>query len=103
MKRKRTTIQEARQFLSGVDQSVAFYVSGGAKINSMEELASALVSMDDHTYKFHVDPDKNDFANWIRDVLKDQNLSKEIVRARNRTSAAKKVSSRIDLLKEMIG
>lgn len=102
MKRKRTTIQEAKQFLSGVEQSVAFYVKEGGAINSLEELASALVAMDDKTYGFHVDPDKNDFANWIRDVLKDQNLAKDIVRARNRLSAAKKVSSRVQLLKEMI-
>jgi|SRR3989344_3317858 len=102
MRRKRTTLQEAQQFLSGVEQSTAFYLKSGGIISSLEELALALVTIDDHTYKFHVDPDKNDFANWIRDVLKDQNLAKDIVRARNRISAAKKVSSRIDLLKDMI-
>lgn len=102
MKRKRTTIQEARQFLQGVDPSVAFYINGGGLVNSLEELAAALVSMEDQTYKFHANSDKNDFANWIKEIVKDQNLAKEMLRARNRTSAARKVSSRIQLLKEMI-
>jgi hypothetical protein len=55
-------------------------------------------SMADETYVFHANTEKNDFTNWVRDVIKDDILAKDLQKATNRTQVAKLVASRIAIL-----
>lgn len=102
MKRKRTTKQEASVILQDTEPEQSFWVNNGPVIRSLPELAVALRSMSDDQYKHHVNHYKNDFSNWLQDVVRDEVLSKDIVRARDKNSAAKKVEKRVELLKQMI-
>jgi len=45
-----------------------------------------------------INPDKNDFSNWVRDIIKDEQLAKDLGKALNRAQAARSVAERIAFL-----
>ncbi len=55
-----------------------FYLASGTVLKSIKELAEALKTMDQWVFEHHVNLQKNDFSNWIRDVYNAEELSKEI-------------------------
>ncbi|MBI4180546.1 MAG: hypothetical protein HY528_01295 [Chloroflexi bacterium] len=54
--------------------------------------------MSDENYVFHANAKKNDFINWIRDVIKDEKLANDLKKAMNHAHAARLVTSRIAAL-----
>ena len=100
--RKRTTKEEASQMLRDVPHEHSFWVNGGSQVRNLYDLAMALEEMNDGTYVFHVNSEKNDFGNWLMDVVNDHKLAKDMGIAMNRGSAARKVRNRIGLLKGML-
>ncbi len=46
-----------------------FHTIDGRHIHDLAELASVLEQMDDHAFQYHANVEKNDFSNWIRDVM----------------------------------
>ncbi|MBD3203939.1 hypothetical protein GF327_06575 [Candidatus Woesearchaeota archaeon] len=55
-----------------------FTVSDGQIIKSPEELKIILAYMEQETFKKHVNEDKNDFSDWIRNVFNDKELSENL-------------------------
>ena len=77
--------------LMEVPHEKKFFLSTGEVINSVEELMEKLKSMEEHVFKHHVNAERNDFANWIRDVFLDKKLAREIARLKTKESMAKKL------------
>lgn len=50
----------------------------GRKIKDIDELKEVLKKLDDSVFSFHVNENKNDFANWIRDVFNYHGLAERI-------------------------
>lgn len=97
-----TLKQEAKRFLADVPEDYAFRCHDGLILQSMEQLGSALNSMTDETYVFHANTEKNDFSNWVRDIIKDRILANDLQKATNRAQAAKLVASRIAILSKRL-
>lgn len=95
----RLTKEDAERLLGSVPEQCPFFVCDGGVLRSMEELSAALRRMDSGTYSFHANKEKNDFSNWVRDIIGDEKLAKDLEKSRNKTSAAKKVAARIQALK----
>lgn len=55
-----------------------FYACDGSIIRSKEELFLELQNMPNTVFASHVNSDKNDFYNWIKDVFQDHYLAKNI-------------------------
>lgn len=72
-----------------------FRLSNGRIIKNMYELLNALESMNDDTFNFHVNENKNDFGNWIRDIFKDEKLSKSIFESKTREDIMKAIENRL--------
>ncbi len=102
IKRKRTKKEEAMQILSNVPDDKVFWASNGAVLKNLNDLAQALQNMNLDHYKNHVSYEKNDFCNWLNVVVKDDILAKELIHARNKESALRKVNERIETLKGML-
>ncbi len=67
------------QFLfADVPEDRYFIVSDGSVIKNIYQLRTALEKMNQGTFAYHINPDKNDFANWIRDVIGDEKLAREL-------------------------
>ncbi len=52
-----------------------FVLVDGRKLKDVRELAFALADMADDVFWHHASDAKNDFSNWINDVLKDKELA----------------------------
>ncbi len=50
------------------------------------------------TFHYHVNPYKNDFANWVNDVIGDKILADELRKVKTRKSMARHVRMRIKQL-----
>ncbi|MBR9690793.1 hypothetical protein GOV08_03860 [Candidatus Woesearchaeota archaeon] len=55
-----------------------FYTVEGKAIKSLIGLADALDDISDAVFFHHVNEDKNDFANWVKEVFEEPSLAKEL-------------------------
>ena len=68
-----------------------FYLHGGSVLASLEELHDALLAMSDDQFTYHTDG-RNDFAQWVDEVLGEAEVATALHRARMRKEAAKILS-----------
>ena len=69
-------------------------------MRNLDELYAALSEMGKDTFSHHVSKDKNDFSAWIRDVLGDQKLAEDLMKASSKKGMATKVGQRVQYLKK---
>jgi len=55
-----------------------FHLVDGRNVADLKELADLLDDTTPSVWNHHVTPDRNDFANWVRDVFQEVDLSKRI-------------------------
>lgn len=72
-----------------------FWVKDGKVLRNLRDLRDALKEMDDKTYQYHANKEKNDFAKWVREVLLDSTLANQLEKVRTRKGALKKVEDRL--------
>ena len=92
--------EDAARFLSNASSDQCFWVNNGPVLKNVEELADAVQQMNDDTYFYHANREKNDFSSWIRDVFHDQKLANDLLSSKNKESAVSKLRSRINSLKK---
>jgi hypothetical protein len=68
-----------------------FYVCDGTVIKSLHEFPDALRNMNPDTFTFHVNEQKNDFYNWVKDVFELSGLARNIKNVKRKENMAKKV------------
>jgi hypothetical protein len=93
------TKEIAQKKLGDVAEEKRFWCIDGRYLKNLEELKVALEEMSDETLNHHLSGAKNDFANWVKDVIGDEKLARDLRKSTNRTQAAKAVSQRIAWLK----
>ncbi len=98
----RITEEDARNMLGNVPEENVFYCHGGRVLRNTAELRDCLASMSDETFAYHVNPEKNDFSNWVRDVIGDDKLARDLNRAKNRPAAEKSVAERLVFLQKKV-
>ena len=96
------TKEEARKYLSNTPQEQCFWLKDGGVLKNLEDLAHTFPNMSDETFKHHVNNGKNDFSNWVKDVIGDKKLAHELLGSKNKISSLKKLRSRLNSLKNKI-
>jgi hypothetical protein len=61
-----------------VEPEEYFILRNGHPVRSLQELIEALEYISDATFEHHVTEHRNDFANWIRDVIGEPELAQEV-------------------------
>ena len=92
------TKKRASRLLSDVPDDKRFYCADGRVFKNLSELGSALNDMSVGTFAHHAREGRNDFANWIRDVIGDKTLARDLVKLLTITETAKRVASRVAFL-----
>ena len=92
------TKADAKKALKEVSPEFVFNVCNGDVLKNLNELASALKRTDDFTYGYHVNTEKNDFSNWIKDVIGDDKLAKDLY-SKDKKTALSIINLRIKWLK----
>lgn len=97
------TKDEAKRYLCDVAPEQCFWVNNGSILKNIEELANALPDMAEEVFRHHVNSDKNDFSNWVKDVIGDQKLANDLLSSKNRDSTLNKVRNRLNSLRKKAG
>jgi hypothetical protein len=92
----------AEKWLGKVSQEERFWCVDGRYLNNLEELESALGQMTEETFRQHSNEAKNDFSNWVREVIGDEKLSKDLQKSVTQAQAAKSVANRVKFLKSKV-
>ena len=95
----RITKEIAGKMLGEVPNGKQFYCTDGRVVKNLPELQLALKEMSEETFCYHSSETKNGFSNWVRDVIGDEKLSRDLQKSTSRTQAVKKVADRIAWLR----
>jgi hypothetical protein len=56
-----------------------FILANGRPVKNVAELAAILDQLEDYVFNHHVQPNRNDFHNWVKDVFEDLELARKII------------------------
>lgn len=79
-----------------------FKFNDGTTATNLSELLDSLKRIDDAVFRHHVNEQKNDFSNWIRDVLKENELAEDIFLLRTKEEIIKRIESETDYGKKAL-
>jgi hypothetical protein len=79
-----TTADKFKKFNALAPEGNAFLLAGGIKLYTVQHLMNELPRMDEAVFFAHVTPHKNDFASWINDVFKLEDLAVKIGSAKTK-------------------
>jgi hypothetical protein len=90
--------QAAEKLLADVPAEKVFWCCDGRSLRNIRELGEALAEMTDDTFAFQANSCKNDFTDWVNDVIKDGKLARDLAKSQNRTQAASRVAGHLVFL-----
>ena len=99
---RKLTSERAQKLLREVEKEREFHSYSGNRIRSVEDLHDILIKMDEREFMFHRNNSKNDFYNWVKNVVEDIKLANDIARAKTKQTTVKRVDERIRILKELM-
>ena len=82
--KKTTKKTHAPKILKDAPEEKRFFLCNGQIIKNIKELEDKLEHIEDEVFNHHVIENRNDFANWIRDVFKEVKLAEEISKLKNK-------------------
>ncbi len=69
------------------DPEHCFWTTDGKVLEDLNHLQMAFGSMQEEVFLHHVTKEKNDFADWVEHILKDETCADELRRSRKPSSA----------------
>jgi len=93
-----SAMTDTKRYLADVPQEHVFWCCDGQILKNLKELRDAFAVMSEDTFAYHVHAAKNDFHNWVRDVIKDEVLASDLLKAANTTTGVRIVTERITFL-----
>jgi len=88
--------------LQDVHPDNTFKLNTGKEIKNLKQLLHVLKDISPDSFAHHVNDDKNDFANWIRDSVKDEELADMMERTTDFDKTKELINDRIALLDKKI-
>jgi hypothetical protein len=86
--------EHAERRLANVPDQYVFWCHDGCMIKSIRELKDALELMSDKTYAYHANNEKNDFSNWVKDIIGDDKLARDLSKSSDKRQAFEYVKAR---------
>lgn len=96
------TKQDAARVLADVAGDRRFFCRDGCISQNLTRMVACLNHMTEETFGHHVTPWKNDFSNWVRDVLGDDELANDLAGASAPSEAAKAIKHRMAWLRKRL-
>ncbi|MDY6833989.1 MAG: DUF5752 family protein [Chloroflexota bacterium] len=85
--------------IQDVPTEYIFFCQDGKTMKNLNELASSFRDMSDETFYYHVNDERNDFSNWVKDIIGDTTLSSQLAKVSSKIEAAKEVEARLSRTK----
>ncbi|MBU0757868.1 MAG: hypothetical protein KKF44_07380 [Nanoarchaeota archaeon] len=77
-KAKKSTSKRLSKKLTEAKPEHYFILTSGVAIKNLKELVGSLETMNEGVFRHHVNDERNDFANWVRDILNEPDLADEL-------------------------
>ncbi len=94
----RMLASEAERILANVPEHFVFRCRDGSEFWNLRDLARAVSSMKEDVFSFHVNSQKNDFGNWVADVIGDHALARELWETKNPSTTLRRLAERVAFL-----
>ncbi|MEM2918801.1 MAG: hypothetical protein QXY62_04820 [Candidatus Altiarchaeota archaeon] len=91
-------LQDVERILSDVAPEKAFWFCNGIIVKNLQDMPKVLNSIDEKTFAYHVNNEKNDIARWIYDVIQDEALAKSIEKLKKKSTMSRRIQGRIEYL-----
>jgi len=80
-----------------------FFLKDGSAIKSLFELSKELDRMPEDVFRHHANDERNDFSNWVRDVIGDRWLADKMMHVKDKKNMKQLIVEKIqrDVVKEM--
>src|SRR3989338_10517519 len=95
---KKQGISIKNKVLENVPPDNNFFVCNGHVLRNIRELCEELRAIDEGSYPYHVNQEKNDFSNWVNDILKDKKLADDLRMSIKKEDALEIVEKRVKTL-----
>jgi hypothetical protein len=102
MSETKITKQDAKKLLANVPDYRSFWCNDGRIFRNMRDLSAGLASMSVNTFAYHLNEDRNDFSNWLKDSVGDEQLAADLENPISRREAAKTVKERVLFLDSLL-
>ena len=99
---KKVTLSRAKKILRIVPVSKSFWLCTNEYLRSLNTLAVSLECATDDVFRYHVDKYKNDFSTWVKDIIDDKDLAREISRIKTRYTLVRKIRENVDESKNLV-
>jgi len=91
----------------GINPEEHLWLTDGTIIRSLDELKKAISGVGEDVLRHHITGERNDFYNWVKDVLHDKSLAEKLLDARTKDEIAEAISGKPeekkkDIVKEEI-
>jgi hypothetical protein len=86
--------EQAAKYLARVPEEFVFWSHDGGIFRDLKDLKDALMTMSEENFFYHANTEKNDFCCWIRDVMGDDELAKNLEKASGKEQAGGIVAER---------
>jgi len=93
----------AEVMLGDVPEEKRFWCNDGRYLKNLDELKDALEQMTEETFRFHSSENKTDFSNWVKDVIGDEKLSRDLLKSTTKEQSTRVVAERVRWLKGKLG
>lgn len=77
------------------DPKKYFYARNGAILKDLDDLLNFVRNSDGDSLNHHFNSEKNDFASWVKEVLKKSMLSKKLEKSKSREELVSVVESEL--------
>lgn len=95
--------QEASKLLRNVDENRKFFLVNGKTARNQRELLRCILALKATEFKHHVYANHNDFSNWLKDVVGDDVLAKDIFAVTSKDKSVALMRARVHYLEEQAG
>ena len=94
--------ERAKRFMADVPAENVFRCVNGHILRNLKELEAELKTISEQDYAYHMNEQKHDFSNWVKDIIKDNSLAKTLLKASTAAQAARDVTARVSDLSKLI-
>jgi len=81
---EKTGEYKEESILNDVVPEKCFWAVNGAVIKNLRELEPAIENMGEHDFRKHVNREKNDFSNWVKEAVNDEELASKMSQTRSK-------------------
>ena len=92
--------QDAMKALSDVNPENSFWVCDGSILKNLDELLNFAKNAQDNVFSYHANEERNDFSNWVKDMMGDVKLAGDLSKTKDKKEAVRILNERVKWLRK---